>query len=184
MWLCMGQNHIWRQSSPSEACLKPPPGEKLVKWCILENNRTQATNTGSWNSFRQRGSQAGSKLKSIQLAGRQTEPVLRRGNNKTEGERRERNEGSCGEEWEFSLVTQQNKPDWQLVQTGQTCLHLQSWPCRGWVKLNSWWCGSRKESCWGTCWFASTHTQMLTMMTAEHPVPFSALSYLTVSTSI
>lgn len=26
----------------------------------------------------------------------------------------------------------------------------------GW-NLNYWWCGSRNESCWGTCCFASTH---------------------------
>lgn len=41
-----------------------------------------ATNTGNWNSFRQHGSQAGSKLKSTQLEGRQTEPVVRRRNKK------------------------------------------------------------------------------------------------------
>lgn len=100
--------HIWKQSNPSESCLKSPLGEMLVKWCILENKSTRATNPGSWSSFRRRGSQAGSGLKSTQRGGRQKEPVQRRGDDEeTKGERvKEAVEKSEDSPWSLNRISQ------------------------------------------------------------------------------
>lgn len=48
-----------------------PLGEKLVKWCVLKIIHSMIP--GRWSSFRQHGSQVGSRLKVIQPGGRQKE---------------------------------------------------------------------------------------------------------------